>query len=287
MTYKEKSIGIGEAYSLIVQATTGCSYNKCTFCSKYDKEFKVRDFKDIVEDLAIAREHYTNINKIFISDGDALSMETEDILKILKSIELLFPENKEIYIYASAISVLDKTIEELEELKNAGLSTIYMGVETGSDMILYEIEKGVNKEELVLAGRKIKHCNIKLHTRVIAGIGGIKHSVEHSKETARILNRIRPDMISIEDMDLSKNSPMYEKVEKGGMKLLTLRETLTEIRNMIGYMKFEEDTVIESKNVSDGNVIHGVLPRDKERILNNIDESIDEIGYMGGKNNRI
>lgn len=288
MTYKEKSVGIGEAYSLIVRATTGCSYNKCSFCSKYNgQEFKVRDFEDVLEDLKIARKHYNNINKIFISDGDPLAIDTEKLIRILDAIRDLFPENEELYIYASALSVLGKDIDELNELNRAGLTTVYMGIDSGCDRVLSNINKGVNKEELVLAGRKIKHCNMELYTRVISGLGGTQHSKDHAEGTAAIINRIKPDMISIEDVCLKEGSPMYIQAEEGVIKLLTPRETLTEVMEMVSRIKLDGDTIIEVENILDASVIHGILPKDRETIISNIDRNINQVGYMDGKNKRI
>lgn len=286
MTYKENYLGVNKAYSLIVQATEGCSYNKCTFCS-YRESYRERDLKDIVKDLALAREHYGNINKVFIGDGDPLNMDTVELGKILKSIELLFPENEEVNIYASPMSILAKDIEELSDLRTAGLSGIYMGVESGSDRVLYNIEKGVNGEELVLAARKVKHVGMRLSTRVITGLGGTSYSQEHGEETGRLLGRIKPDKVVIEDIFLDDSSPIYDQLEKVDLRLLTPRESLTELVTMIEAMNFSQSTLLEGRMVANKLMLNGSLPEDKERILMELAQEIEDISYKGGKNKRI
>ncbi len=136
-----------EAYSLIIQATIGCSHNKCTFCSMYkEDQFKIRNIEDIIADLKLGRQYYKNVKRIFLADGDALIIKTEKLADILKEIQRIFPECERVGIYGSPKSILLKSKEELSLLKELGLGIIYLGLESGSDRIL----KKILKRELLL-----------------------------------------------------------------------------------------------------------------------------------------
>ena len=288
MIYNEKDVEKKGSHSLIVQATVGCSYNKCTFCTEYKEDsFRIRDFKEIIKDLALARERTRHVDKVFISDGDPLSMDSDDLVKIMKAIKILFPENKEISIPGTARSILDKSLDELLELKKAGLDTVYMGLETGNDLILEDIAKGINKEELVLAGKKVKHSELKLHTRVMIGIGGIRYSEDHALDTARALNRIKPDVIEIEDLVLDRRTPLHIDQSGESMTLLSPSENLLELKSIIDKLQMDEDTIVKGKNISGNKVFYGVLPGDKNSLIEEIDRDILELDSDKNKDKRI
>lgn len=179
-----------EAYSLIIQATIGCSHNKCTFCSMYkDKQFRIRKLDEIIEDLYMARKAYGKIKRVFLADGNALVLKTEDLKKILFKINELFPECERIGIYSAPKDILGKTDSELKELKEHGLGIAYLGIESGSDRILKEIKKGVSSKEIIEAGQKIMRSGIKLSVTLISGLGGKENWIEHAEKSANVINK--------------------------------------------------------------------------------------------------
>jgi len=285
MEHKKSSIETVKAYSLIITVSEGCSYGECSFCSAGD--LKIRSLEDILEDLAIARESYSRVNKIFIVDGDSLTMDTEDIIKVLAAIEILFPEVLEVSIYASALSVLGKDIEELRDLKEAGLTNIYMGIESGNDEVLARVKKGLSSEELLLAARKVSYVGLRLFTRVIIGLAGLGASREHAGDTARLLNRIRPDKIVLEGIPMEGDFLISNEEGGQSLKLLTPRENLGEIRELIGLLDFDRESIIETRMSLDGVSIYGKLPGDKKKILEMLDREIDDIGYKEYGSSRI
>ena len=148
MVYRPPS----EAYSLIVQVTTGCSQNTCTFCAMYkEAKFKIRSLKEIKEDFLYAKAHYRGIDRIFLADGDALIMPFEDLLEILKFIEELFPNLDRVSLYASPRSILGKTKEQLVILRAHNLKLAYVGIESGSDKVLKDIKKRATADEIIRA----------------------------------------------------------------------------------------------------------------------------------------
>lgn len=162
-----------EAYSLIIQVTIGCSHNKCSFCSMYkNKKFRIRKLEEIYEDLYEARAMYSHVERIFLADGDALVLSMENLRCILLKIKELFPECKRVTSYAAPGDILRKSVHEIRELKELGISMLYMGIESGSDTILKEIQKGVTSSQIIEAGKKIKGSGVKLSVTFISGIGG-------------------------------------------------------------------------------------------------------------------
>src|SRR3712207_4725240 len=185
-----------EAYSLIIQVTLGCSHNKCTFCNMYkDRNFKIKSLDEVFEDLELSRKYYKYVRRIFLADGDALILKTENLEKILMKIKELFPECERVSVYGTPADILRKSEEDLIKLKKLGLDIIYIGVESGSDEVLKDVNKGVTSEEIIKAGQKVKRTGIKLSATLISGLGGKEKSKLHAKESARVISAINPDYL--------------------------------------------------------------------------------------------
>ncbi|MCF6462490.1 radical SAM protein [Clostridium sp. Cult1] len=271
-----------EAYSLIVQATIGCSHNKCTFCSMYKgKNFRIRSTEEIMEDLIIGRKHYRNVKRVFLADGDALVIKTEELIKILQGIEVLFPECERVGIYGSPRSILNKSQEELLELKALGLGIVYLGLESGSDKILKDIKKGVNSAQMIEAGRKIVGANIELSVTLISGIGGKVNSELHAVESAKILNKMKPHYIGLLTLLLEEDTQLYKEVLEGRFQLLTPREVLKETRILVEGLEIN-NCIFRSNHASNYVSLRGTLMKDKKLILDQIDEGLN-IGGLDDK----
>ena len=262
-----------EAYSLLLQVTTGCSHNKCTFCPTYrDKKFRIKSREEIVEDLEEA-SHYRRVRRVFLCDGDALIIPQPRLLDILASIRRSLPGIERVGTYANAKSILRKTPEDLLALKSAGLKMVYLGVETGSGALLEKIRKGVGVEQMVEAGRRIKDAGILLSVTVLLGIGGTTHSVEHATETAKILTRIDPDYTGALTVMVVPGTPLYEDQQAGRFQLPDTFGFLTELGTMIARSQFT-DCFFTSNHASNYLPIRARLPQQKEDTVRMIQEVI-------------
>ncbi len=267
-----------EAYSLIVQATIGCTHNGCTFCSMYkDKVFRVRPTEEIIEDLRIGRKKYGYVDRIFIADGDALAIKNKELEKILAYIKENFPKCKRVGIYGSPKAIISKSHGELLRLKELGLGIIYLGVETGSEYILQRINKGVTRKEMILAGKKVVNSGIKLSITLISGIGGREDSYEHARESAKIINEINPDYLGLLTLMVQENTPLYEDVRDGKFEILSPKEVLFETREMVENINVE-NCIFRSNHSSNYVSLRGTLPKDKEKILGQIDAGLKTSG---------
>ncbi len=183
-----------EAQSLIIQATIGCPHNKCKFCKMYrGVNFRIRSVEDIKEDLLMAKDHYGEwIKSVFFADGNTILMKTEELIEILNYTRELFPKLERITMYGSAQYVVLKTQEELNRIKEAGLSRIHTGMESGDDDVLSLINKGTDSKKLIQAGKMIKKAGIELSEYIIVGVGGKKFTKQHALNSAKVLNEINP-----------------------------------------------------------------------------------------------
>lgn len=209
----------GEWRSYLLQCTIGCSHNKCTFCGMYKtKKFHVRPMKEIIEDIAMAREYYgpENVDKVFLCDGDAIVMRQAHLLQILEALYAAFPHLRQVTVYAGTRSTMTKSQEQLIELRQAGLTRAYLGVESGWDELLKKVNKGVTSEQMLQAAALLKNAGIDLWVTVILGLAGPgEPSKKHVEETIRVLNRMQANHVSCLSYMPEPNSPMYQDVNDG------------------------------------------------------------------------
>ncbi|AOT68798.1 radical SAM protein [Geosporobacter ferrireducens] len=265
-----------EAYSLIIQVTIGCSYNQCSFCSMYkDKKFRIRRLEEVLDELEEARRHYREVKRIFLADGDAMICKAAYLKEVLVKIKNLFPECERVGIYSSPQSIMNKTIEELSELRKLGLGIAYLGIESGSDKILKYIQKGTTAEEMILAGRKILTSGIKLSATLISGLGGKEHWQEHAIESARIVNAIQPQYLGLLTLLLEPGVSLEAQVKNGEFQLLTPIEILKETKMLLENFALNH-CIFRSNHASNYISLQGTLPEDRQRLIQQLDEAIEQ-----------
>ncbi len=275
-----------EANSLIIQATLGCSHNKCSFCSMYKgKKFTIKPLEQIKEEILEFRKIYTYVQRIFIADGDALIIPMNDLRELLKFIKNTFKECTRVTMYASPKSIRLKTIDELRELKNLGLEMVYMGIESGSEEILKDINKGATRDEIIQAGKKIKESDIKLSATIISGIGGKEKTNLHAKDTGSIISIIKPNYVGVLSLMIEKNTEIEEKVKNGELEILSSFEILKEIKEILKNINTDEKIIFRSNHASNYVSLKGNLPIDKDRLIKDIDWCIEN-SYIKNENNR-
>lgn len=268
-----------EASSLIIQATVGCSHNQCLFCTMYKgKPFRIRPLQEILADIDWAFQQYgPTVERIFFADGDALIMDTQDLLTLFQHSKERFPGLNRIGVYGSPQSILRKSVEELRALKAAGLGILYLGIESGSDRVLEGMKKGVTAEQMIAAGQRVKASGITLSAMVILGLGGQSLSEEHGRESARVCSAIQPEYLSLLTLMIEEHSALVPQIRSGAFSEVSPREALRELRELVSGLQLER-TVLRSNHASNYVSINGRLPKDKERILTDIDRCLTEQG---------
>lgn len=262
-----------EAKSLILQATIGCSNNTCTFCCSYKcKKFRIKPLDQLKDDVYAIKDYYQQVNRIFLADGDALVIKTDQLLTTLDFLYDQFPGLERVGVYASPQNLLQKSVDELIMLKDHGLGIIYLGVETGSDYLLNKVKKGVTRDQMITAGSKAVESGIVLSVTIIIGLGGPELSELHAKETASILNTIKPDYVGALTLMVVEGTELYQECQKKEFTVLTPGETLQELYWLIESLDIT--TVFRSNHASNYVPLGGDLPQDKEKMLQHIKRAL-------------
>jgi len=227
-----------EAWSLLVRVTRNCPWNQCLFCPAYKGvKFSRRSVAEVKADIdAMAKEYGANIHMIttaFLQDADSLILKTEQILEILRHLKARFPAMERVTTYARASTLRRKSVGEFLQLKEAGLARIHVGLESGSRKVLKMIRKGITPEDIVEGGTKVMEAGISLSEYIMPGVGGRALSEEHARETARLLNSIKPDFIRVRTFALHPQSPMKKMAEEGTFEPMTDAEIVAEIRLLV------------------------------------------------------
>lgn len=266
-----------EANSIIIQATLGCSFNKCTFCTMYQtKQFKIRTLSDIFKDIDNASVYYSDITKMFLADGDALALDTKYLVEILEYAYLKIPKLRRVSVYASAFNLYDKTLEELELLKQKGLNLIYYGIESGSYEILKKIQKPISNKKMIEGLNKAFEAKLKISATVILGVGGKKFSNEHIFKTAQIINETKINYLSTLQLMLTKTvkDKFIKNFDNEFIELNDI-EMLKEQKAFLEALNPNNKVIFRSNHVSNSYALAGTLPKDKVRLIEEISSVIE------------
>lgn len=270
-----------EAYSLLIQVTIGCSHNKCTFCSMFkDKRFRVRNVKEVLEDLEMARRTYRRVDRIFLCDGDALCLANSKLMVILEKIRELFPECQRVSVYGSAKDVLRKTSDELVELRENGIEMIYLGAESGSARVLEAINKGVTPQQLIDAVHKIEDSGIKASVTFISGLAGKAGWEEHAIETGKMISEMNASYVGLLTLMLDRRAPITGQIERGELELLSGEEVVAETYLMLKHANPTKPCVFRSNHASNYVSLRGDLPRDKEMMMAKLKMAMENTGML-------
>ena len=263
-----------EAYSYILQATIGCSHNLCTYCDMYrGKEFLVRDFEDLTQDIAEAARLYPTAKKVFVADGDPLIMDTGLWLQILGRLSNSFPELRRVSAYATARNVLEKSHDDLVALREAGLTLLYIGPESGDPVTLKRIVKGGTFEEHADAAKKAHAAGMKLSVIMLLGAGGVDRTEQHAHESARLITEMDPEFLSALTLTIIPGTPIHRMMEKGHFELPTISGLLEEMRTMVAEAQ-PTSAIFRTNHASNYLPVEGRLPRDRDSIVSTIDAAL-------------
>lgn len=270
-----------EAYSLIVQATIGCTHNKCSFCKMFkEKRFQTRPTEDIIADFAWARKRYRSVPRIFLADANALCLKTDKLMPILTYIEETFPECERVTIYGRASDVLRKTEDELRMLREHGLTMVYIGAESGSDKVLEMCRKGETRQQLIDAVKRIEKVGIKASVTFISGLAGKDGWEDHAIQTGTMITEMNASYVSLLTLLVDPQAPMYEDIQSGRLKLLTPQEVLAETHLMLENANPEKTCIFRSNHASNYLSLKGDLPQDRDRFLAQIEAAMKNAGML-------
>ena len=260
-----------ESDSLLIQATVGCPHNDCSFCMVYKSgpQFKIRALEDIKQDIETAYQQFGNtIRSIFLPAGNTICMKTEDLCEICEYCRSLFTGLERITVYGSSQYIAMKGLDDLISLAASGLTRIHVGLETGDDKTLKKIKKGTTQKQQILAGRMVMEAGIELSEYVLLGIAGVERSHEHALATAEALNKINPHFIRLRTFVPKINTSLLEGVQSGSFVMLSPHQVLKETEIILKNLSVS--SVITSDHYTNYINLDGLLPRDRDRLLNSL-----------------
>ena len=279
-----------EAYSLLIQATEGCTYN-CTFCiESLERNLKIRNLEDIMQDITSAKQIYGDeVKKIFFLAGNAFVMPYDRLLEITQYANQVFPNLNRISIYAQANDILKKSDEELRSLAKAGLKMLYVGIETGNNELLKKIKKHHTADDMVVAFEKCYKAGITPSGTVIFGLAGNDKelSTKHMVDTAKLINRLSPNnfikgeslpvwYISCLALMLIPGTPMQTALQEGKFTPLSAAETLQEMKTFLENISDDvQNCVFRSNHASNYLALKGKLSRDRNKLLEVVNQNIE------------
>lgn len=258
-----------EANSTIFQVTLGCSFNKCSFCNMYrTKEYSEKPWEEIKSEIDIVSKSIPQAQRIFLADGDAINLSTEKLVQILDYIKEKFPNLERISCYAMPKNLLQKSPDELALLNRKGLDMLYIGIETGNDILLKKITKGATSKSIIDACNRAKKSGFIISCMIILGIGGKKYSMDHMKETARVVSDVSPNFLAA--LTLIIEDGVYDEfMKKFNEPFEALDDTmiLNELELLLNNINPISPIIFRANHASNVYSIGGNLPQDKEKML--------------------
>ena len=263
-----------EAFSILLQVTTGCSHNRCTFCGAYgDKPFSIKSVARIEQDLDFAAEWCRRQQTLFLADGDALAIPHEQMLALLRRIREKLPWVRRVSSYASCQNIEALTDEQLVACRALGLTRLYLGLESGHDPTLRAVAKGVDSARMIAAGRRVREAGLFLSVTCLLGLAGVDQSLAHAAATADALNHMQPHQIAILTLMLLPGTPLYRQMVAGRFCLPDQRQLFCELRTLVAGLG-PHRAQLYANHASNYFSLDGRLPRDRERMLATIDQAI-------------
>ncbi|WP_076539262.1 radical SAM protein [Shewanella sp. UCD-KL21] len=262
--------------SLILQVTNGCSWNQCSFCDMYtqeQKKFRAQKVDHIEQDILTAAASGVAISRVFLADGDAMTLPFKRLKEICQLINTHLPSVTRISSYCLPRNLTNKTVEQLAELKALGLSLLYIGCESGDDEVLTRIKKGETFESSLAALSKIKQAGIKSSVMILMGLGGKALSIQHAKASAELMNQAQPEYLSTLVVTLPLGTERMDQAFDGDFVLPDQLGLLSEMQTLLTGLELTK-TIFRSDHASNYLVLKGVLGKDKTQLLAQVEQAI-------------
>ena len=267
-----------EARSLILQVTNGCSWNNCSFCEMYtapQKKFNLKPQAQIDAELAEVAASEVPVRRIFLADGDAMTLSFRRLKLILASINRHLPDVQRVSSYCLPRNIRHKTVAEMAELQELGLKLYYVGCESGDDLVLERVSKGETFASSLAALKKIKAAGSRSSVMILNGMGGTKFSKQHAVNSARLMNAAQPEYLATLVVSFPHGMERYQQGFKGEFEMLDQPGLFGEMHTLLNNLELER-TIFRSDHASNYLTLRGTLGKDKQKLLNIITTAIEQ-----------
>lgn len=259
----------------LLQVTVGCAHNDCNFCTMYSSvNFTTEPIEQIEEDIIELRETYSKIKRIFLVNGDAFVLNTRRLKEISDKIIKHIPEVEVITMYASITNIKNKSDEDLAMMKDLRINDLWMGTETGNREALELINKGHTLEEAYEQLERLNKFGIRHDDGFMLGVAGHKKGIQNAIDTAKLINKTKPSIIWFGTLGLFEGSNMKKDADEGRFIPATELEILEEELKVLELIELE-NVPFYGIHPTNASSIEGVLPRDKEKMINKLKSFIE------------
>lgn len=268
--------------SLILQVTNGCSWNRCTFCNMYtdpQKRFQPKSIEDIESEVRSVVERGLPVYRVFLADGDAMTLSARRLHQIMDVLNRWLPHRPRVSAYCLPRNLRNKSVDDLRELREKGLSLMYVGCETGDDELLELIDKGETYASSLEALQKIRAAGMKASVMVLNGLGGPELSERHARNSARLMNEAQPEYLSTLVVEFPFGSEDFERNFNGRWRKLDRLELFREMEILLEELQLDS-TIFRSDHASNYLVLKGTLGKDRERLLDTVRTAIHQPGVI-------
>lgn len=270
-----------EYKSLLLQVTNGCTHNKCKFCGMYRyTNFGMESMEQIESDIIEASQHpyYSKSKRVFLLNGNPFVMKADRLIKIAELIYKYIPSVEVISTYASIKDIENKSDEDLRKIKEAGISELYLGIESGNEEALRFINKGNTVEEAITQMKRLDKYGYYYYAMVLTGLlgRGEDKAYENGRLTGQMLSQVNCRGIFPMSVTLVEGTELWQMYVEGSYEEATEYERLIELRTMIENLNPEKTALISSAHNSNTMYIKGIVPRDNTRLIREIDEILEE-----------
>ncbi len=261
---------------MLLQVTVGCSHNKCSYCAMYrEKRFRPKPWNVIEKDILEAASIGPRFRKVFLCDGDALILPMGRLVEILTALRQHLPWVERISLYGDTRSVLRKSVSELSQLRQLGLTMVYHGVESGDDEVLRAVEKGGTRSEVVQTAKCLREAAMAHSVIIMLGLGGVQRSEQHIKATASLLSEIDPPFVGVLTTTVVPGTPLAQAEHAGSFVLPSKFDMLRELLYLIENARFSKCR-FSSNHASNYLPVRCMLPRDRQSVLSALRAVIDK-----------
>lgn len=272
-----------EANSALIRVADGCPHNACAFCAMYRKiPYRVHERGVVEQSIMLAAASHPDARRVFLADGDVLALPAPALEDILTQLRQAFPRLARVNCYASGQAMAQKSDAQLRALRQQGLHTLYLGLESGSDEVLRRMGKGGTVRDMVDGCIRAQNAGLSVSVMVLVGIGGRELSATHARQTAVALNAMQPALLSCLRLVPVPGTPLARLIADGSFVPLSQEQTVQELRNIISGLDLSH-TVFRADHSSNVLPLSGRLPRDAGRLLQELDELLQcEVLDKGG-----
>ena len=243
------------------------------------KRFRFKTQEKIEQELAAIAKTGSTVRRIFLADGDAMTLSFRRLKLIMEAVNKYLPGVQRVSSYCLPRNLKNKTVAELAELNEMGLSLFYVGCESGDNLVLERVNKGEDFDTSLAALKKIKAAGARSSVMILNGMGGKAYSKQHAVNSARLMTAAQPEYLSTLVVSFPTGIERYQQGFGGEFEALDQQGLFQEMFWLLDELELE-NTIFRSDHASNYLVLKGTLGKDKTRLLGTVRAALDQPGSV-------